>query len=172
MRLDQGSGREQLADAIVDHSNPLAARVIVNRVWTELIGQPLVRTPSNFGRLGETPTHPELLDDLAVGFMDNGWSLKWLQREIVLSATYGQSSHVDASKSSVDPQNQLLWRMPRRRLSVEAYRDAVLAVAGRLDHTVGGTSLQPDDPDVASADPLQRDQPDGFESDARTVRFS
>ncbi len=147
VRFDRGSGREQLADAIVDRSNPLTARVIVNRVWTALIGQPLVRTPSNYGRLGETPTHPELLDDLAVGFMDNGWSLKWLQRQIVLSATYGQSSYIDDSKSAVDPQNQLLWRMPRRRLSVEAYRDAVLAAAGRLDRTVGGSSLQPDDPE-------------------------
>ncbi len=146
VRFDRGSGREQLADAIVDRSNPLTARVIVNRVWTELIGQPLVRTPSNFGRLGETPTHPELLDDLAVRFMDNGWSLKWLQREIVLSSTYAQSSQIDVSKSSIDPQNRLLWRMPRRRLSVEAYRDAVLAVAGRLDHQVGGPSLKPDDP--------------------------
>jgi hypothetical protein len=147
VRFDRGSGREQLADAIVDRSNPLTARVIVNRIWAELIGQPLVRTPSNFGRLGELPTHPELLDDLAVRFMDNGWSLKWLQREIVMSATYGQSSYIDMSKSSVDPQNELLWRMPRRRLSVEAYRDAVLTAAGRLDHRIGGPSLKPDDPE-------------------------
>ena len=84
-----------MADAIVDRSNPLTARVIVNRVWQQLIGRPLVGTPSNFGSLGDTPSHPELLDDLAVRFMDNGWSLKWLQREIVLSSTYAQSSDID-----------------------------------------------------------------------------
>jgi hypothetical protein len=135
-----------LAEAIVDRNNPLTARVIVNRVWSQLIGRPLVATPSNFGRLGELPTHGELLDDLSTRFMDNGWSLKWLQREIVLSATYAQSSHIDESKASVDPQNVLIWRMPRRRMSVEVYRDWVLAVTGRLDHQVGGPSLQPDDP--------------------------
>lgn len=145
--FDRGSGREQLADAIVDRRNPLAARVIVNRVWTELIGQPLVRTTSNFGRLGTLPTHPALLDDLAVRFMDNEWSLKWLQRQIVLSSTYRQSSQIDPPKSSIDPQNQWLWRMPRRRLSVEAYRDAVMNASGGLERRVGGKSIQPDQPD-------------------------
>ncbi len=94
--LQDRSGRADLAQAIVDRNNPLAARVIVNRVWRELMGRGLVETPSNFGQLGERPSHPLLLDDLAVRFMDNGWSLKWLQREIVLSSTYQQSSHVDA----------------------------------------------------------------------------
>ncbi len=145
-RLNDGSGRVDLANAIVDRSNPLAARVIVNRVWRELMGRGLVETPSNFGQLGERPSHPELLDDLAVRFMDNGWSLKWLQREIVFSSTYRQSSQVDPSKSAIDPDNRLLWRMPRRRLSVESYRDAVLAVAGQLDFTVGGKSIRPEDP--------------------------
>ncbi len=93
--FSDGSGRGELADAIVDRSNPLTARVIVNRVWQQLIGRPLVGTPSNFGTLGDSPSHPELLDDLAVRFMDNGWSLKWLQREIVLSSTYAQSSQID-----------------------------------------------------------------------------
>ncbi len=147
IRFDRGSGREQLAEAIVDRDNPLTARVIVNRVWGELIGQPLVKTPSNFGTLGEKPSHPRLLDDLAIGFMENDWSLKWLQREIVLSQTYGQSSQVDPAKSRVDPANQLLWRMPRRRMTVEAYRDAVLSVCGRLDHQLGGPSHKPNDPD-------------------------
>jgi hypothetical protein len=143
--LENCSGRMELADAITDLSNPLAARVIVNRVWKQLMGSAIVATPSNFGSLGSRPTHPLLLDDLAVRFMDAGWSLKWLQREIVLSATYGQSSHVDLEKAAVDPDNQLRWRMPRRRMSVEAYRDSILAVAGALDSALGGTSMDPSD---------------------------
>jgi hypothetical protein len=142
-----GSGRGDLADAIVDRSNPLTARVIVNRVWEQLIGQPLVGTPSNFGALGETPSHPELLDDLAMGLMDNGWSLKWLQRQIVLSSTYAQSSLIDPENANVDPANRLLWRIKRRRLSIEAYRDAILLVSGQLERSVGGRSQQPDDPE-------------------------
>ena len=145
--FEHGSGRGDLAKAITDRGNPLTARVIVNRVWEQLIGSCLVPTPSNFGELGDPPSHPDLLDDLAVRFMDQGWSLKWLQREIVLSSTYGQSSHWEASKSNLDPTNHLLWRMPRRRLTVEAYRDAVLSVAGRLSSTVGGPSVQPDQPE-------------------------
>lgn len=146
--FEHGSGRGDLANAIVDRNNPLAARVIVNRVWEQLFGRSIVATPSNFGSLGDTPTHPELLDDLSVRFMDQGWSLKWLQREIVLSSTYGQSSELDEAKALVDPENLFLWRMPRRRLSVEGYRDAILAVAGRLDHSVGGRSVQPDQPET------------------------
>ncbi len=147
VKLDRGSGRQQLADAIVDRKNPLTARVIVNRVWNQFFGHPLVSTSSNFGRLGELPSHAELLDDLSVRFMENHWSLKWLQREIVLSATYAQSSDVNADKSAVDPNNALLWRMPRRRLTAEAYRDAVLEVSQRLNRTVGGPSVRPDDPE-------------------------
>ena len=142
----EGSGRRELAEAIVDRGNPLAARVIVNRVWLQLMGRGIVATPSNFGALGGRPTHPKLLDDLSVQFMDNGWSLKWLQRQIVLSATYQQSSDISPKKSAVDPDVTWWWRMPRRRLSLEAYRDAVLAVAGQLDHQIGGKSIQPDDP--------------------------
>ncbi len=145
--FNQGSGRRELAEAIVDRHNPLTARVIVNRVWGWHFARPLVSTPSNFGHLGERPTHPELLDDLAVRFMDSGWSLKWLQREIVLSATYRQSSDVDAAKSAIDPANRWLWRMNRRRLSVEAWRDAILSVSGRLDTTIGGSSMQPQQPE-------------------------
>ncbi len=141
-----GSGRSDLADAIASESNPLTARVLVNRVWEQLLGRGLVGTPSNFGALGEQPTHPDLLDDLAVRFMNHGWSWKWLQREIVLSSTYSQSSHIDPEKLALDPENQLLSRMPRRRLSVEAYRDAILAVTSRLNSTIGGPSMQPDKP--------------------------
>ncbi|KAA5542734.1 DUF1553 domain-containing protein [Roseiconus nitratireducens] len=145
--FESGSGRKELAEAIVDADNPLAARVIVNRVWHQLIGTPLVATPSNFGSLGARPSHPQLLDDLAVRFMQHDWSLKWLQREIVLSATYGQNSGVDPDKAAKDPDNRFLWRMPRRRLSVEAYRDAILSVAGRLDPVIGGRSIDPSDVD-------------------------
>ncbi len=98
--LNQGSGRANLAEAIVDRGNPLTARVIVNRVWNQFFGRPLVSTPSNFGSLGAQPSHPQLLDDLAVRFMEQGWSLKWLQREIVLSEAYGQSSDLDSQKAS------------------------------------------------------------------------
>ncbi len=144
--FENGSGRMELAEAIACRSNPLTARVIVNRVWDQLMGAPLVTTPSNFGALGEQPTHPLLLDDLAVRFMDAGWSLKWLIGEIALSSTYGQSSHVDAAKKQADPANRLRWRMPRRRMSVEVYRDAVLSVCGRLDRHLGGRSIDPQDP--------------------------
>jgi cytochrome c553 len=142
----QGSGRRELADAIGSRTNPLTARVIVNRVWGQLFGRPLVGTPSNFGKRGERPTHPELLDELAERFMDAGWSLKWLQREIVLSAAYRQSSRAGARLQQADPENRLLGRMSRRRLGVEAWRDAVLAGAGRLASAVGGPSLDPGDP--------------------------
>src|SRR5581483_6231283 len=108
--------------------NPLTARVIVNRVWGQFFGRPLVATPSNFGALGEPPTHPELLDDLAVRFMDAGWSLKWLQREIALSAAYRQASGANPQAAAADPDNRLLGRMSRRRLGVEAWRDALLSV--------------------------------------------
>ena len=140
-----GSGRRELAEAVTDPANPLTARVIVNRVWAAYFGRGLVATPSNFGTLGDRPTHPELLDDLAARFVKNGWSLKWLHREIVLSATYRQSS--TPTDDSADPDNRLLGRMPRRRLGVEGWRDAVLAAAGRLDTaTVGGPSIDPLDP--------------------------
>jgi hypothetical protein len=142
----QGSGRRELAEAVAARDNPLTARVLVNRIWGQCFGRPLVGTPSNFGSLGERPTHPELLDDLAVRFMDAGWSLKWLLREMVLSATYGQSGQCDAPKAAADPDNRLLGRMPPRRLGVEAWRDATLAAAGRLEGTVGGPSIDPQDP--------------------------
>ncbi len=141
-----GSGRRELAEAIARRDNPLTARVFVNRIWALHFGRPLVGTPSNFGALGERPTHSELLDDLAVRFMDSGWSLKWLHRELVLSAAYGQSSTSNPQQRSVDPDNRLLGRMNRRRLSVEAWRDALLACAGQLDRAIGGRSINPLDP--------------------------
>src|SRR5262249_1890619 len=120
----------------------LAARVMVNRVWQHHFGQGLVRTPSDFGTQGEKPTHPELLDDLAARFVANGWSLKWLHREIVLSAAYRQSSaSLERARVKRDPENRWLARMSRRRLEVEAWRDAMLAASGQLAPLVGGAPV-------------------------------
>jgi hypothetical protein len=134
------SGRLEIAKAIASANNPLTARVAVNRVWQGHFGQGLVRTPSNFGSLGERPTHPELLDFLARQFIDSGWSLKTLHRQIMLSATYQQASQADAAAIEKDPENRLLGRMNRRRLEVEPWRDAMLAASGTLDATLGGPS--------------------------------
>ena len=136
----EGSGRLELARAIVNRDNPLTARVIVNRLWQHYFGRGLVGTPSNFGALGERPTHPELLDHLAHALIEQGWSLKALHRRIVLSAAYQQSSALDARAFEIDPDDRLLWRFPRRRLDIEAWRDALLAVSGNLDATLGGPS--------------------------------
>jgi hypothetical protein len=144
--FSKGSGRLELANAIVARENPLAARVFVNRIWGQLFGKYLVATPSNFGALGERPSHPELLDDLAVRFMDEGWSLKKLIREIVLSATYRQSCNGSEAGLKQDPSNRYLSRMNRRRLSVESWRDGVLSVTGQLATEVGGKSIDVDDP--------------------------
>ncbi len=136
----KGSGRLELAEAIASPQDPLTARVLVNRVWQHHFGTGLVRTASNFGALGERPSHPELLDHLATRFVRSGWSIKALHREILLSATYQQSSRFDARAYEADPEDRLLWRMGPRRLEVEAWRDAMLAVSGRLNSTVGGPS--------------------------------
>jgi Protein of unknown function (DUF1553)/Protein of unknown function (DUF1549)/Planctomycete cytochrome C len=136
----QGSGRLALARVIASRENPLTARVMVNRIWQHHFGQGLVRTPSNFGALGEPPTHPELLDFLASQLMASGWSVKKLHRAIMLSAVYQSSSRSDDRNEEIDGDNQYLWRMNRRRLEVESWRDAMLAVAGTLDEAVGGPS--------------------------------
>jgi mono/diheme cytochrome c family protein len=148
----QGSGRLELAKAIASPDNPLTARVMVNRVWAHHFGRGLVRTTSNFGQLGERPSHPELLDHLATRFVRSGWSLKALHREILLSATYQQSSlGRNSLAEEADADNRLLWRAGRRRLEVEAWRDAMLAAAGTLDRTVGGPST-----DLNAADNRRR----------------
>ena len=138
--FQRGSGRLELAESITDPRNPLVARVIVNRVWDACFGEPLVATPSNFGAVGTLPTHPRLLDDLAARFVDSGWSIKWLVRELVLSQTYRQSSAYSISQDRRDPKNRLLWRMHRRRLPVEAWRDSLLAATAELDVRLGGPS--------------------------------
>ena len=144
--FQNGSGRAELAECITDPANPLTARVIVNRIWQQFFGRGIVVTTSNFGKLGERPSHPELLDDLATGFVNNGWSLKWLQRQIVLSDAYQRSSKQSAAADEKDPTNAYIWRMPRRRLSVEGWRDSVLAVSGNIADRIGGPSMKPDDP--------------------------
>jgi mono/diheme cytochrome c family protein len=140
--FQHGSGRLDLARAIVDRNNPLTARVIVNRVWMHHFGSALVRTPSDFGLRSEPPTHPDLLDYLASSFMADGWSLKKLHRRIMLSAAYQQESADRPEGRQVDPENTLLWRMNRQRLDFEATRDALLAVAGRLDPAIGGPPVK------------------------------
>jgi len=139
-----GFTRLDLADAIASRDNPLTARVFVNRVWHHLFGRGLVGTLSNFGQLGDRPSHPDLLDTLAVRFMEHGWSTKWLVREITLSTSYRLSSRPDVANQKLDGDNQLLWRMTPRRLEFEAWRDATLAVAGKLDRTLGGPPLAAD----------------------------
>jgi hypothetical protein len=144
-QFKDGSGRRELAEAIASRSNPLTARVMVNRIWALFFGRPLVRTPSNFGHSGMLPTHPELLDDLAVRFVENGWSIKRLVREIVLSSTYRQSSRASPQQVDPDTANERLGRMNLRRLSIEQWRDTALFVSGELDWE-GGKSLELDDP--------------------------
>jgi hypothetical protein len=129
----KGSGRLQLADWMATRDNPLTARVMANRVWLHLMGRGLVATPNNFGASGQRPSHPELLDHLALSLVDNGWSVKKLIRYIVLSRSYSLASKFDAKNFEADPDNVLVWRMPRRRLEAEALRDTMLALAGRLD---------------------------------------
>ena len=145
----QGSGRLELANRIVGEAGPLAARVWVNRVWGWHFGRHLVRTPSDFGKQGQMPTHPHLLDDLAARFVASGWSLKWLHREIMLSATYRQSSRPDNGALRRDPTNRWIWRMNPRRLDVEAWRDSILSASGELDLAMGGPSAEADSTDPA-----------------------
>jgi hypothetical protein len=134
----QGSGRLELARAVASPDNPLTARVIVNRVWAHHFGVGIVATPSNFGKLGSPPTHPELLDWLASRFVASGWSLKRLHRQIMGSDAWRRSSASQPANQAQDPDNAVLWRMNRRRLEIEPWRDAMLAVSGRLDEALGG----------------------------------
>ncbi|HYF00258.1 MAG TPA: DUF1553 domain-containing protein, partial [Planctomycetota bacterium] len=136
------SGRLELADWVAGADNPLTARVMANRVWHWIFGAGLVRTTDNFGTTGETPSHPELLDHLAQRFVQDGWSVKTLIRRIVTTDAYRRSSAVRAS--DVDPDNRLLARMSRRRMDAESLRDALLAVAGRLDLEGGGPTFKAD----------------------------
>jgi len=138
----EGARRVALAKSITDGRNPLTWRVIVNRVWHYHFGRGLSDTPNDFGRMGSQPTHPELLDWLAVEFRDSGQSLKQLHRLIVTSAAYRQSSLGNPANEKIDTSNAFLWRMNRRKLEAEAVSDSVLAVAGKLDLTMGGPGFQ------------------------------
>jgi hypothetical protein len=135
-----GSGRLDLAQAIADSRNPLTARVLVNRVWQWHFGKGLVTTPSDFGLRSDPPSHPALLDDLALSLMNSGWSIKSLHHRIMLSSTYQQSSGPRPEALKSDPENRLLWRFNRQRLDFEAMRDSVLAVSGALGPGFGGPS--------------------------------
>ena len=132
-----------LANWIASEENPLTARVMVNRVWQHHFGEGIVRTPSNFGKTGQFPTHPELLDWLAVEFVKHGWSVKAMHRLLMASNAYQMSSNDIDTNLRVDPENLYFWRMPRRRLAAEIIRDSILTVAGTLDRTVGGSAVLP-----------------------------
>lgn len=146
------SGRLELGRWIASAENPLTARVMVNRIWQWHLGDGLVRTPSNFGKMGEPPTHPELLDYLATRFVESGWSLKAMHRLIMLSSTYQMDSTIAQKSAQEDPSNHLLSHFSRRRLDVEEIRDGLLALDGSLDLAVGGTLLDGTGRDVEFAD--------------------
>lgn len=178
--MKASSGRRAaLAHWLTRPAHPLTSRVVVNRVWQQHFGRGLVATASDFGNLGEKPTHPELLDWLAATFVKEGWSFKKLHRLIVTSKTYQQSSlsPVDPIAKQKDPDNRLLWRMTTRRLDAEQIRDAMLAATGRLDRSVGGPSVEFKEPRRSvylkwlrnTKDPLLEvfDLPDGFTSAAQ-----
>ncbi len=146
-----GSGRLELARAIADPSNPLTARVLVNRMWQKLWGEGFVATPDDLGNMSSPPTHPELLDWLAATFVENGWSIKTLHRQIVLSATYGQSSGSNPAFAEQDPDNRLFWRYNLRRFTFEQMHESLLAIAGELDLGRGGKPVP-----ISSSDFAQR----------------
>jgi hypothetical protein len=133
-----GSGRLQLAEALISPSNPLTARVIVNRIWLHHFGEGIVTTPDDFGNQSAPPSHPELLDYLASRFMQDGWSIKKMHRLIMLSSVYQESSENNPRYAEQDPNNRLLWRANIRRLEFEAVRDSLLAIGGKLNDTMGG----------------------------------
>ena len=139
----EGSGRLQLADRIVNPRNPLTARVMVNRIWKHHFGEGIVPSVDNFGKTGDRPSHPELLDFLAHRFMQEGWSVKAIQRLILLSSTYRMSGRRDALALKLDPRNRLLHHLPVRRLEAEAIRDSILAVTGSLNRQLFGPSVPP-----------------------------
>ncbi|MDE0866901.1 MAG: DUF1553 domain-containing protein, partial [Rubripirellula sp.] len=137
-----GSGRLELANWIASKKNPLTARVIANRVWYWTMGKGIVASVDNFGKMGDRPSHPELLDHLASSLMRNGWSIKKLVREIVSSRTYQLSTLPEGNGVEQDPGNRLFWRRDRKRLLAEDLRDSMLTVAGNLDMTMGGPSMK------------------------------
>jgi hypothetical protein len=140
-----GSGRLELAEGIADPSNPLTARVMVNRIWQHHFGRGIVDTPSNFGNGGARPSNQELLDYLAARFVENAWSIKSMHREIMLSRVYALSSEDIPANSAVDPDDRLLWRANWQRMDAETLRDSLLFVSGNLDLQTGGPPAALDD---------------------------
>jgi hypothetical protein len=141
--LNSSGRRSALALWLTDPANPLPARVMINRIWHYNFGQGIVATPGDLGRMGARPTHPELLDYLASYFVENGWSIKKIQRLILLSNTYQEASDYDAKVAESDPDNKLLWHYPRHRMEAEAIRDSMLATAGVLNPQMGGPGVYP-----------------------------
>ena len=164
--------RRGFADWLASPQNPLTARVMVNRIWQHHFGEGIVRTPSNFGKMGERPSHPELLDWLAVEFVEHGWSIKHMHRLMMLSETYQMSSNDIAANVAIDPENRMFWRMPRQRLEAETIRDEILAVSGKLDRTIGGPGVFPYiNPDLFEAS-SKRNWPGKPDDDPSTWRRS
>lgn len=175
---DGAAGRRAaLAKWLTDAAHPLVARVMVNRVWEFRMGRGLVRDPNNFGLLGGLPTHPGLLDALAARFVEEGWSIKSIDRLIVLSSAYRQAADIDPEKAAADPGNELYWRASRRRLSAESIRDSALAASGRLNRALAGRPVRiPIEPEVydlifteAEPDNLWPVTPDRREHDRRSL---
>ena len=164
--------RRGFAEWLASPSNPLTARVMVNRIWQHHFGEGIVRTPSNFGHLGDRPSHPELLDWLAREFIAGGWSIKTMHRLMLLSETYQMASDDVAANAAIDPENRFFWRMPRHRLEAEIVRDQILAVAGTLDRTVGGPNVFPYiDPELFEVS-SRRNWPGKPDDDSSTWRRS
>jgi mono/diheme cytochrome c family protein len=164
--------RSGFAEWLVSPDNPLTARVMVNRLWQHHFGEGIVRTPSNFGKMGEAPSHPQLLDWLAVEFVECGWSVKAMHRLMLTSEAYQMASRDIAANVAIDPENRQFWRMPRQRLEAETLRDQMLAVAGTLDRTIGGPNVYPYiDPDLFEKS-SRRDWPGKPDDDPSTWRRS
>jgi len=149
----KGSGRLEMAQWLTSPDNPLPSRVMVNRIWQWHFGEALMRTPNNWGKMGEKPTHPELLDYLAKQFVANGWSIKAMHRQIMLSSTYQMSTKARKESREADPPNRLWTRFNRVRMSVEQIRDSLLAIDGSLDPTMGGATQAPGKGKKTKADP-------------------
>ena len=165
----EGERRKRLANWIADPSNPLTARVLVNRLWHYHFGSGLVATPSDFGANGGRPSHPELLDRLAADFLDGGGTLKPLHRRIVLSNAYRQASTFNPKSANVDPDARLLWRFPPRRIEGEAVLDAMIAVTGRLNPSIGGPSFRPFVVTVFNSNFYNLTDPDGDDFRRRMI---
>jgi hypothetical protein len=161
--------RTALANWIAGSSNPLTARVAVNRIWHHHFGRGIVGTPGDFGLMGERPSHPQLLDWLAATFMENGWSQKKLHKQIVLSRTYMQSAAFNEAAAKIDPENKLMWRFNRRRLEGEVIRDAALSAAGLLNTKMGGPGVFPPRPLEKSSYNIWKPDEDPLEANRRSV---